>query len=162
MGVFIGGVSELHHWFEVITRQNLAGWPPNLASTDFGHQIPCAANSLTRWESGNWNGANTWPVGQGGRAGQPHFGSVGPRLCATSSPHVILSMTMPYFGHIEDMHGFWSIWCFSIIWCSWNGKSTNSWNLLVIITYLLYLEWNLGMLVVDMCILWPPTPPLLT
>jgi hypothetical protein len=32
----------------------------------------------------------------------------------------------------------------------------NSWNLLVISTYLLYLEWNVGMLVVNICILWPP------
>jgi hypothetical protein len=30
-------------------------------------------------------------------------------LCATSFPHVILSVTMPYFGYIEDMHGFWYI-----------------------------------------------------
>jgi hypothetical protein len=34
----------------------------------------------------------------------------------------------------------------------------NSWNS-VISRYLLYLEWNLGMLAVDMCILWPPTSP---
>jgi hypothetical protein len=47
--------------------------------------------------------------GQGGGASRPHFGSVGPGLCATSSPRVILSMTMPYFEYIEDMHGFWSI-----------------------------------------------------
>jgi hypothetical protein len=33
----------------------------------------------------------------------------------------------------------------------------NSWNSLVISTYLLYPEWNLGILVVDKCILWPPT-----
>jgi hypothetical protein len=33
----------------------------------------------------------------------------------------------------------------------------NSWNLLVISTYLLHLEWNLGMLAADMCILWLPT-----
>jgi hypothetical protein len=33
----------------------------------------------------------------------------------------------------------------------------NSWNSLVISTYVLYIEWNLGMLVVDVCILWPPT-----
>jgi hypothetical protein len=32
----------------------------------------------------------------------------------------------------------------------------NLWNLLVINTYLLYLEWNIGMLAVDICILWPP------
>jgi hypothetical protein len=37
----------------------------------------------------------------------------------------------------------------------------NSWKFLVIRTYLLYLEWNLGLLAVDMCILWPPTPPTL-
>jgi hypothetical protein len=29
----------------------------------------------------------------------------------------------------------------------------NPWNLLVISTYLLYLEWNIGMLMVNMCIL---------
>jgi hypothetical protein len=37
----------------------------------------------------------------------------------------------------------------------------NSWNPLVISTYLLYLEWNVGILVVNICILWPPTPPTL-
>jgi hypothetical protein len=35
----------------------------------------------------------------------------------------------------------------------------NSLNSLVIGTYLLYPEWNVGMLVVNICILWPPTPP---
>jgi hypothetical protein len=33
----------------------------------------------------------------------------------------------------------------------------NSWNSLVISTYLLYLEWNVGMLAVNICILWLPT-----
>jgi hypothetical protein len=33
----------------------------------------------------------------------------------------------------------------------------NSWNSLVISTYLRYLEWNVGMLMVNRCILWPPT-----
>jgi hypothetical protein len=33
-------------------------------------------------------------------------------------------MTIPYFGHIKDVHGFWSIWSFSVIRCSWNGRST--------------------------------------
>jgi hypothetical protein len=32
-----------------------------------------------------------------------------------------------------------------------------SWNSLVISTYLLYLAWNVGMLAVNTCILWPPT-----
>jgi hypothetical protein len=35
----------------------------------------------------------------------------------------------------------------------------NLWNSLVISTYLLYLEWSVGMLAVNICILWPPTPP---
>jgi hypothetical protein len=35
----------------------------------------------------------------------------------------------------------------------------NSWNSLVISTYLLHLEWNICMLVINICILWPPTPP---
>jgi hypothetical protein len=35
----------------------------------------------------------------------------------------------------------------------------NMWNWLVIGTYLLYLEWNVGMLVVNICTLWRPTPP---
>jgi hypothetical protein len=35
----------------------------------------------------------------------------------------------------------------------------NSWNSLVIGTYFLYLEWNVGMLAVNIWILWLPTPP---
>jgi hypothetical protein len=67
---------------------------------------------------------NTWSAGQGDVVGRPHLGSVEPMLCATSFPHVILSVTMPYFGHNEDTHGFWSRWWFFIIRCSWNGRST--------------------------------------
>jgi hypothetical protein len=37
----------------------------------------------------------------------------------------------------------------------------NSWKSLVTSIYLLYLAWNVGMLVVNICILWPPTPPTL-
>jgi hypothetical protein len=45
-------------------------------------------------------------------------------LCAMSSPHVVLSVTMSYFEHDEVMHGFWSIWYFPVIRCSLNGRST--------------------------------------
>jgi hypothetical protein len=38
----------------------------------------------------------------------------------------------------------------------------NSWNSLVISTYLLYLEWNVGMLTVNICILWPTTVTLVS
>jgi hypothetical protein len=65
-----------------------------------------------------WKCANIWLAGQGDVVGRAHLGSVEPVLCATSFPYVIFSMTMPYFGHNEDMPGFCSIWCFSIIRCS--------------------------------------------
>jgi hypothetical protein len=62
--------------------------------------------TLTRGGNGFWKCVNTWPAGQGDVAGQPDFGSVGPVLYAMSFPRVILPVTMPYFGHNEDMHGF--------------------------------------------------------
>jgi hypothetical protein len=85
---------------------------------------------LTRVEDGFWKDEKPWPAGQGGAVGRPHFGSAGPRFCAMSSPHVILSVTTPGFGHNEDMYGFWSTWCFSVIRCSWNGKSTKRMELI--------------------------------
>jgi hypothetical protein len=66
-------------------------------------------------------------------------------------------MTTHYFGHIEDMHGFLLICCFLVIRCSWNGRSTKLVKL--ISSYLLYLEWNVGMLAVNICILWLPIEP---
>jgi hypothetical protein len=39
-------------------------------------------------------------------AGWPHIGLVEPMHCVMLFSHVILSVTMPYFGHNEDMHGF--------------------------------------------------------
>jgi hypothetical protein len=117
MGVFIGGVSELHHWFEVVTHQTLVGRP----ATQLGlHQLWASDTPCTDppWHIGKAEiemalapSRQAVEVGPG----KPHFGSVGPGLCATSSPRVILSTTM---------HGFLSIWCFSIIRCSWNGRST--------------------------------------
>jgi hypothetical protein len=80
--------------------------------------------TLTRGENSFWKCANTWLAGQGDVANRPHLGLVEPVLCPTSFSRVILSVIMPYFGHNEDMHGFWSIWWFSIIRCSWNGRST--------------------------------------
>jgi hypothetical protein len=117
-------------WLKVVLRgatcqagrpARVAGRPSFLAAPALGIGCPMHRPSLTHWQSGVWKGANTWPAGQGGGVGWPHFGSVAPRLCATSSHHVILSATMPYF---EDMHGFWSIWCFSFVRCSGNGRST--------------------------------------
>jgi hypothetical protein len=112
---------------------------------------------LTHVEEGFWKGDKPWPTGQEGGTGRPHFCFSRPWLCATSSPYVILSVTTPGFGHNEDMYGFWSVWCFSIIWGSWIVNQQTSWNSLVISACLLYLEWNVGMLAVNLWILWPPT-----
>jgi hypothetical protein len=37
---------------------------------------------------------------------RPTLAQLGPGF-VPCVPHVILSVTVPYFGHIEDMHGFW-------------------------------------------------------
>jgi hypothetical protein len=89
------------------------GRPCNLANQASFHLAPplgigyleyrlcwtCRQNSF-------WKCANTWPTGQGDVASWPHLGLVELMLCAMSSPHLILSVIMPYFGHNEDMHGF--------------------------------------------------------
>jgi hypothetical protein len=103
---------------------NLAGQPSFLLASPLGigyleHHLFWAC-----WQNSFWKCTNTWSAGQDDVAGWPHRGSVEPVLCATSFPHVILFVTMPYFRHNEDIHGFWFIWRFSIIRCSWNGRST--------------------------------------
>jgi hypothetical protein len=102
---------------QVGRQARVAGRPSFMAAPTLGIGYPMHRPSLIHWQRGIWKGANTWP------AGRPHFGSVGSELYATSSPRVIFSTTIPYFGHIEDMHGFWFIWCFFVIRCSWNGRS---------------------------------------
>jgi hypothetical protein len=84
--------------------------------------------------------ANTWPVGQGDVVGHPHLCSVEPMLCVTSFSHVILFVTMPYFGHNEDMYGFGPYGAFPASDVLEMVDEQNSWNSLVISTYLLYFE----------------------
>jgi hypothetical protein len=103
---------------------NLAGWPSFLLALPLGIGYLEHCLFRTRRQNSFWKGTNTRPVGQGDVASRPHLGSVEPMLCATSFSCIIFSMIVPYFGHNKDMHGFWSIWCFSIIQCSWNGRST--------------------------------------
>jgi hypothetical protein len=124
--VFIGGV----RW---CCCQRLGMWGPHDRPADHANwtdgqvsSFHCLSHigyssyrlTLTRGENGFWKCANTWPSSQGDVAGRPHLDSIELVLYATSFPHVILSMTMPYFGHNEDMHGLWFIWCFFIIRCS--------------------------------------------
>jgi hypothetical protein len=129
--VFIGGVrwccgQRLGAWGPLDRPASHATWPGGQVSSlhwlsHIGYSSYWLA--LTHGENGFWKCANTWPATQGDVAGWPHLGSVEPVLYATSFPHVILSVTMPYFGHNEDMHRFSSIWCFSVIRYSWNGRS---------------------------------------
>jgi hypothetical protein len=103
---------------------HVAGRPPNSSFTDFGYRIPRAPTLLDTLATQKL----TWRQHQACRPSR--WGLSAPlwlgwawALCHII-PRVILSVTMPYFGHIEDMHGFCFIWCFFIIRCSWNGRST--------------------------------------
>jgi hypothetical protein len=94
----------------------LAGRPLNLAGRPSFVVVPLShigypsyQLKLTRVEDGFQKDAKPWSSSQGGGVGRPHCGSNGSRLCATSSPRVILSVTTLGFGHNEDMHEFWSI-----------------------------------------------------
>jgi hypothetical protein len=103
---------------------NLAGRPCFLLGPPLGIGYLEHHLCWTCRQNGFWKCPNRWPASQGDVADRPHLRSVEPMLCATSFPHVTLSVTMPYFRHNEDMNGLWSIWCFSVIRCSWNGRST--------------------------------------
>jgi hypothetical protein len=128
--VFIGGLrrccgQRLGAWGPLERPAGHATWLGNQVSSL--HRLSHIGYSsyqltLASGEDGFWKCSNTWPPGQGDVADWSHLGSVEPVLYATSFPHVILSVNMPYFGHNEDMCGFWSIWCFSIVRCSWNGR----------------------------------------
>jgi hypothetical protein len=100
---------------KVFSLQRL--WALDTLSTTFARHIDKTVfgNAPTH---GFWKCANTWPADPGDVASRPHIVSVEPMLCATSFPRVIFSVTMSYLGHSEDMHGCWSIWCFSVIRCS--------------------------------------------
>jgi hypothetical protein len=74
----------------------VARQPSLLPTLTLGIGYPMHRPSLTCWQSvaGKAPTPSRPAMEVGGR---PHFGSVGPGLCATSSPRVIFSVTMPYF-----------------------------------------------------------------
>jgi hypothetical protein len=100
---------------------NLVRWPSFLLAPPLGIWYLEHRLCWTHRQNGFWKCANTWPTDQGDVVSRPHLGSVEPVLCTTS---FLMScfLWLPYFGHNEDMHGFWSIWCFSVILCSSNGR----------------------------------------
>jgi hypothetical protein len=94
---------------------NLAGRPSFLLAPPFSNGYLEHRLCWTHRQNNFWKCANTWPASQGDVAGWPHLGSVELMLCATPIPNSILSVTMPYFGYNEDIHGFRSLLFLSII-----------------------------------------------
>jgi hypothetical protein len=113
--VFIGGVRRccgrrLGMWGPLVRPAgrpcNLTGHPCFLLAPPLGIGYLEHHLCWTRRQNGFWKCTNIWPAGQGDVASWPYLGSVEPVLGATSFPRVILSVTMPYFGHNEHMHEF--------------------------------------------------------
>jgi hypothetical protein len=122
--VFIGRVRRccgrrLGAWGLLVRPVGHATWPGGQVSSL--HHL-WALDTLSTASAGHVDETVFGNAPTHGRPATPWFGWA--RVCATSFPFVILSVTMPYFGYNEDMHGFWSIWCFSVIWCSQNGRPT--------------------------------------
>jgi hypothetical protein len=160
--VFIGGGrrccgQRLGTWGPLDRSVGHAAWPGGQVSS-LNHHSNIGYSSyrltFTRGENGFWKCANTWPVGQ-----------TLARLSLCFMP-----------GHFHMSYCLWLCLMLDVmkIWMDFGPYGAfpssdvpemvdqqNSWNLLVIGTYLLYLKWNIGMLVVNICILWPPTPPTL-
>jgi hypothetical protein len=104
--------------------------------------------TLTRGENGFWKCANTWPPGVHTLA----------RLSLCFMPcHFLISYYL-WLCLISDIMTI----CMDFgPYCAFPSSDVpeivdqqNSWNSLVIDTYLLYLESNVGMLAVNICILW--------
>jgi hypothetical protein len=126
---------------------NLAGWPSFLLAPPLGIGYLEHRLCWIHRQNDFWKCANTWPVDQGDVAGRPHLGSVSyflwllilniRKICMDFVPYcAFLSSNVP---EMVDQQ--------------------NSWNSLAISTYLLYLEWNVGMLIVNMCFMTTNTPP---
>jgi hypothetical protein len=129
--VFTGVLSQCFGWkwglgatCQVGRPARVAGRPCFMAAPTLGIGHHMHRPSLTRWQSGIWIGANTWPTDQGGGPGRPHFGRLGPGFM----PHHPLMSYSLWLCLILDIlkicMDFWYIWCFSVIWCSWKGRST--------------------------------------
>jgi hypothetical protein len=136
-----------------------AGWPARvvwqpsfLAAPTLGIGCPVHRPSLTRWQSGVWKGTNTWPA-------SPTLALLG----LVFTPHHSLMSYSLWLCLILDILkiciDFGPYDAFPSSDVPEMVDQQNSFNSLVISTYLLYIEWNIGMLAVNICILWLPTPP---
>jgi hypothetical protein len=94
----------------------------------------------TRTQNSFWKCTNTWLIGQGDVAGHPHLGSIEPVLSAMSFSRVIFSMTMANLDIMKICMDFGPYGAFPSSNFLEMVDQQNSWNSLVISTYLLYLE----------------------
>jgi hypothetical protein len=147
MGVFIGGVTELGHWFEVVTHQTLASWlytwpvgHPTRPLLTLGNEYLVHRPSLTSWQSRNWNGAKTWPAGQGGGVGSPTLARLGPGFVPH---HPLMSYYLWLWLILDIMEICMDFYQYDASLSSDVPEMVdqqNLWNSLVISNYLLYLE----------------------
>jgi hypothetical protein len=129
---------------------NLVKWPSFLLALplSIGYLEHCLC--WTRRQNSFWKCANTWAVGH-----------TLARLSPCFVPHHFLMSYCLWLclisNIIEICMDFGPYGAFPSFDVPEMVNQQNSWNSLVISTYLLYLEWTVGMLTINICILWPPT-----
>jgi hypothetical protein len=129
---------------------NLAGWPSFLLAPPLGIGYLEHCLCRTHRQNGFWKCANTWSVGH-------TLGQLSP--CFVSH-HFLVSYLLWLCLILDIMKicidfGRYSAFPSSDV--PEMVDQQNSCNLLVISSYLIYLELNVDMLAVNICILWPPT-----
>jgi hypothetical protein len=135
--------------------------PPNSTSTDFRHRIPCAPTLLDtlvkqklKWSQHLARRPRRW-----GRPAPLWLGWAHALCHVTPLCHYLwLCLILDILKICMDF-GPYDTFPSSDV--PETVDQQNFWNTLVISTYLLYLAWNVGMLAVNICILWPSTPPTL-
>jgi hypothetical protein len=159
----MGGKEDLHCKLEKVWSTWTAGRPANLLGLHRLQASPSYSTDLP-WHVYETVFENTpnpgWPAKEVGPTG-PTLAWLVPGFV----PHHLLLSYCLWLCLILDIMkicmDFGSYDAFSSSNVPEMVNQQNLWKSLVISTYLLYLEWNLGMFAVDMCILWPPTPPTL-
>jgi hypothetical protein len=166
--VFIGGVRgcsgwRLGAWGPLVRPASYATWPGGQVSSS--HRL-LALDTLSTTSAGHvdkmvfgnapthgWTAKVVWPASH-----------TLARLSLCFVPHHFL---MPYFlwlclilNIMKICMDFGPYGAFPSSDVPEMVDQQNLWNSLVISTYLWYPEWNVGMLPVNICILWPPTEDL--
>jgi hypothetical protein len=136
---------------------NLAGWPSFLLAPPLGIGYPehrlywtCRQNIFSKCATHGRPTKVIWLVG-----------NTLARLSPCFVPHHFLVSYCLWLCLIFDIMKIWMDFCpYRVVPSSDVPEmleQQNSWNSVIISTYILYLEWNVGMLVVNICILWPQT-----